>query len=87
MTTRVQIAHPRLFEQRKQQLGEKVAKPVAHARQSGKKITTPSAFVITSFFGATNPYKKIDEHQQQFLEDLVLYICKGYKPLSTCENV
>jgi hypothetical protein len=27
-----------------------------------------------------------DEAQQQFFEDLVLYICKGYKALSTFEN-
>jgi hypothetical protein len=53
----------------------------------GRKNQTSSTFVITSFFGATNPYKKIDEQQQQFIEDLVLYICKGYKPLSTWENV
>ncbi len=87
MTIHVQIAHPKLFEQKKQQLSENVAKPVVHVRQLTKKITTPSPFTITSFFGATNPYKKIDERQQQSLEDLVLYICKGYKPLSTCENV
>ncbi len=73
-TIHVQIAHPRLFEQRKQQLGEKVAEPVAPVRQLGTKITTPSAFGITSFFGATYPYRKIDKQQQQFLEDLVLPI-------------
>jgi hypothetical protein len=39
-TTHVQIAHPRLFEQRKQQLSEKVAEPVAHVPQLGKKRTT-----------------------------------------------
>jgi hypothetical protein len=31
--------------------------------------------------------KKTDEQQKHFLEDLVLYICKGYMPLSTCKNV
>jgi hypothetical protein len=35
----------------------------------------------------TNHYKKSNEAQQQFLEDLVLYTCKGYKPLSTCDNI
>jgi hypothetical protein len=34
------------------------------------------------------PIKKTDEHQQQFLDNLVLGICKGYKTsLSTCENI
>ncbi len=30
-------------------------------------------------FGATNPYKKFDEAQQQFIDDVVLYISKRYK--------
>jgi hypothetical protein len=42
---------------------------------------------ITAFFGSTNLYKFGDEAQQIFVEDLVLYIYKGYMPLSTCENV
>jgi hypothetical protein len=28
-----------------------------------------------------------DETQHNFFEDLMLYICKGYRPLSTCKNV
>lgn len=43
--------------------------------------------VITTFFASLNPYKHGDETQQWFLKDLVLYIYKGYKPLSTCENI
>jgi hypothetical protein len=42
---------------------------------------------ITTFFGSTNLNKHGDETHQWFLEDLVLYICKGYKPLSTCKNI
>lgn len=38
-------------------------------------------------FSATNHYEKYDEAQQQFFENLVLYICKGYKALSTFENI
>jgi hypothetical protein len=37
--------------------------------------------------GATNLYKKNNEQQKHFLENLVFYICKGYIPLSSCENV
>jgi hypothetical protein len=36
--------------------------------------------------GATNLYKNFNE-AQQFLEDLVLYIFKGYRSFSTCENI
>jgi hypothetical protein len=47
----------------------------------------PFRCVITTYFDATNPYKKSNGAQQQFLENLVLYTCKGYMPLSTCENI
>jgi hypothetical protein len=52
-----------------------------------KKKVTLSRSTITTFFGSTNPNKHDDETQQQFMEDLVLYIYKGYKPLSTCKNI
>ncbi len=43
---------------------------------------------FANFFwgGTTNLYKNYNE-AQQFLEDLVLYIFKGYMFLSTCENI
>ncbi len=37
------------------------------------------------FWGPTNLHKKGDVTQQN--EDLVFYICKGYKPLFTCKNI
>lgn len=43
--------------------------------------------ITIAFFGVTNPYKKIDGTQQQFFEYFVLYIYKGYKAVSSCENV
>jgi hypothetical protein len=86
MTVHVQTAHTRVFVQRKLQFSEKVVELAIHVRKSRNKRKSSFAYVITTFFSATNPYKKIDE-QQQFLEDLVLYICKGYMPLSTCENI
>jgi hypothetical protein len=42
---------------------------------------------ISSFFGSKTPYKRHDEAQKLFLEDLVLLTTKGYLLLSTCENV
>jgi len=50
-------------------------------------MATPSRSAITTFFSSTNLYKDDDETQQHFLEDLVLYICKGYMLLSSCENI
>ncbi len=35
------------------------------------------------FFGNKIPYKKVDEVQKLFLEDLILLITKGFFPLST----
>jgi hypothetical protein len=34
-----------------------------------------------------NLYKNGNEAQQKFLEDFTVYICKGYKVFSTCENI
>jgi hypothetical protein len=52
-----------------------------------KKRLRPSGFTIITLFWATTPYKKGDEAQQMFFEDLVLYICKGDRPFSTYKNV
>jgi hypothetical protein len=38
------------------------------------------------FFLVAQPYNKKDHTQQVFLEDLVLYIAKGYCPLFSIEN-
>jgi hypothetical protein len=60
---------------------------INHSQQLKKRKVAPFGSTITTFFGSTHLYKHGDETQQQCLEDLVLYICKGYKPLSTCENI
>jgi len=88
MRTHVESAHPKLVVCRKLAITKNLIVVVAsHSQQSGKKQSRPSGCVITSYFGATNPYKKFDEAQQQFLEDLILYTYEGYKPLSTCDNI
>jgi len=58
-----------------------------HNRQPRKKQFRPFECAITSYFRATNPYKKSNEAQQHFFENMVLYIYKGYMPLSTCDNI
>jgi hypothetical protein len=55
-----------------------------HITKKRKKPTTCS---IVGFFNTRIPYKKIDPTQEQFFEDSVLYITKGYHPLSSTENV
>jgi hypothetical protein len=50
-----------------------------------RKRSRPTRFAITTFFN-TNPHK-YDEMQQKFLEILMSYICKGYRALSTYENI
>ena len=50
-----------------------------------RKGTTPGT--ITSFFASSKPYKPTDSTQQAFLEDLVLYIAKAYRPISITENI
>ncbi len=80
MTTHVDFIHPGLFVQRKSQLAKKatMGSDADHVRQQRKKKIRPFNFVITTYFGSTNPFKKIDEAQQMFTKDLVLYIYKAY---------
>ncbi len=88
MRTHVEFAHLKLVAQRKVAIIEELVVVVAScSQQFGKKRSRPFGCAITSYFGVTNHYKKSNEAQQQFLEDLVLYTCKGYKPLSTCDNI
>jgi hypothetical protein len=87
MIIHVKTTHPKLFVLRKQQLSAMAKFVVAHVRQSRKKMTSIFNCAIIAFFGVTNLYKTNDEHQQQFLKYLVLYTCKGYKPLSNHENI
>jgi hypothetical protein len=83
--THIDCAHPKLFAAKKKQLTKMI--PLDHTWQLAKKRVGVTNSAITNFLGSSNPYKQHDEQQQKFLEDLVLYICKGYKAMSTCENI
>jgi hypothetical protein len=52
-----------------------------------KKWSKITFGAIFGFFRSKNPYKKQDEIQKLFLEDLVFLMAKGFSPLSICENV
>jgi hypothetical protein len=41
---------------------------------------------ITNHFGSIIPYKKEDFGQIKFMEDLFVFIAKGYIPISIVEN-
>jgi hypothetical protein len=49
-----------------------------------RKIIFP--FFIIEFFGKHQLYNKTNLVQHEFLEDIILYITKGYHPLSSIEN-
>jgi hypothetical protein len=85
MKTHIDCVHPKLLTTRKKQLTKVI--PLDHTQQPTKKRVKVTSNVITNFFGFSNPYKQHDEQQQKFFEDLVLYICEGYKVLATCENI
>jgi hypothetical protein len=42
--------------------------------------------LLSHLFWDHTPYKKIDEVQQMFIEDIMFYICKGYWAFSTIRN-
>jgi ABC-type molybdenum transport system ATPase subunit/photorepair protein PhrA len=80
MRTHVDNVHPHLLAKRDFVLSERVVVKVSeiyHRRQHEKKKVRVINFVITSFFGSINMYKNVDEAQQRFIQDLVLYICKA----------
>ncbi len=52
-----------------------------------KKGGRPPNFAIIAYFGFPNLYKKTNEAQQIFIEDLVLYICKCYLTFLTTKNI
>jgi hypothetical protein len=54
--------------------------------ETTKKRKNIPPFLIIEFFGTQQPYNKIDPTQHAFFEDLILYIMKGYHPLSSIEN-
>ena len=56
------------------------------ARQKSKKRKGAPPSSITAYFGNTKPYAKNDVQQQRFIEDLVLFIAKGYESLSIVES-
>ena len=56
------------------------------ARQKTKKRKGAPPSSITAYFGNTKPYAKNDVQQQRFIEDLVLFIAKGYESLSIVES-
>jgi hypothetical protein len=53
----------------------------------GRKGLGQQRLLLTKYFHLTISYKNGDEAQQMFLEDLVLYICKGYILLFSCEKI
>jgi hypothetical protein len=57
------------------------------APQIGKKKNNSFAASISDFFNNGTPYKRKDPTQEQFFEDLVFCITKGYHPLSFIKNI
>lgn len=62
------------------------SREMAEGRRPSKKRKIITQYAITNCFGSKNPYKKEDMSQQRFLEDLVLYLAKRYRPLTIVEN-
>ncbi len=42
--------------------------------------------VITYHFSSTTPYTKEDLGQEKFMEDLLMFVAKGYMPIFVIEN-
>ena len=57
------------------------------ARQKTKKRKGVQPSAITEFFAGHKSYHKGDVQQKHFLEDLVLFIAKGYETLAVVESL
>jgi hypothetical protein len=58
-----------------------------NAQKSSNKQKKLIAYSIVKFFSFGILYKKFDLAQEQFLEDLYLYIIKRYCPLNSMKNI
>ncbi len=74
--------HPNLYKKWGLFLLQKVTKTQSEKQRTKKKKIVPP-FQMINVFGNQWPYNKSDPLQQTFLEDLVLYVVKGYRPLLT----
>jgi hypothetical protein len=52
-----------------------------------KKCQKVAQNAICFFFGSKIPFKKQDEVQKIFLDDLMLLTTKGFSSLNTCDNI
>lgn len=86
MKNHVDQNHSVIFERYKteREAGELLATGSARKKSKTRPTIPPSE--ITSFFGAQRPYNKSDPAQVKFMEDLLLFICKSYQPLSIVED-
>jgi hypothetical protein len=64
-----------------------VAATISLFREPTKKWVhvTPSAIFV--FFSFTNQFKKDNETQVCFLEDVMLFVIKGYLPMKPIESI
>jgi len=76
MKTHLDSIHPWLFAQRKLQLAKKatMGNDADHVWQQGEKRTRPFSSIIIAYFGSTNPFKKINEHNKCLLKIFVKFI-------------
>ncbi len=63
MRTHLESTHPKLVACKKLAIIEELV-VASHNQQFRKQSFRPFGCVITSYFGATNPYKKCNEAQQ-----------------------
>ncbi len=56
------------------------------SREKCKNYKRATPFTIIEFFFNVQSYKSSNPLQLVFIEDLVLFIMKGYVPLSTMES-
>ncbi|KAG0584835.1 hypothetical protein M758_3G242300 [Ceratodon purpureus] len=85
MKRHVHAEHPQSFSRYKA-LRTSAEPSFITPRQPTKKRSGSLPGSVVNIYSGSNPQKE-DEQQQQFLEDLALYVLKAHQPLSSVENV
>jgi hypothetical protein len=60
---------------------------ISLSHEPTKKRTHVIPSAISGFFSSTNQFKKDNETQVCFLEDVMLFVIKGYLPMKIVESI
>jgi hypothetical protein len=86
MKKHVEFEHNALIKKNRQKQFH-VATTISLSRATTKKWVHVTLSAISSFFYSTNQFKKDNESHVCFLEDVMLFVIKGYLSMKAIESI